>query len=83
MANEVARHFLNDKSFKLLESSEGVKELVSKRKKIGELRLLISRLNNYIGRNDRKIAKKKDKLAELDSVSFFKKLFSLGKISRE
>ena len=34
MANIVARHFLNDRGFKQLESSEGAVNVVHKRKKI-------------------------------------------------
>lgn len=83
MANIVARHFLNDRGFKQLESSEGAVNVVHKKKKIGELEEIISRLSGYIGRNDKKIAKKETKIAELDSTSFVKKLFSFGKIKKE
>ena len=83
MTNIVARHFLNDRGFKQLESSEGAVNVVHKRKKIGELEISISRLKGYIGRNDKKIAKKEAKLAEIDSISYVKKLLSFGKIKKE
>lgn len=83
MANIVARHFLSDRGYKQLESSEGAKNVVHKKKKIGELRLSISRLRNYIGRNERKIAKKQEKVDELLAVSFWKTLMSFGKIKKE
>lgn len=83
MANIVARHFLNDRGFKQLESSEGAVNVVHKKKKIGELTASISRLDNFIGRNEKKLAKKEAKIAELDSIGFVKKLLSLGKIKKE
>ena len=83
MANIIARHFLSDRGYKQLESSEGAKNVVHRKKKIGELRLSISRLKNYIGRNDRKIAKKQEKVDELLAIGFFKTLLSFGKIKKE
>ena len=83
MSNIVARHFLSDRGYKQLESSEGAKNVVHKKKKIGELRLSISRLRNYIGRNEKKIAKKQEKVDELLAVGFWKTVMSFGKIKKE
>ena len=83
MSNIVARHFLSDRGYKQLESSEGAKNVVHKKKKIGELRLSISRLRNYIGRNEKKIAKKQEKVDALLAVGFWKTVMSFGKIKKE
>ncbi len=83
MANILARQFLSDVGFKQLERSEGAVNVVHKKIKIGELENIISKLNAYIGRNDKKIAKKESKIAEIEGISFLKKILSFGKFKRE
>ena len=76
MSNIVARSFFKDDNISSLENSEGVRNVVNKKRRIEEVKAIIIDLRVSLECNFKSLSEINQSILEIESAGFFEKLFN-------